>query len=51
MSDYGTNSGSNLTIKENATLSIAYDGTANGNITLTGDLDLSATGAEGPCAR
>ena len=44
---YGTfNSGSNLTIKENATLSIAYDGTANGNITLTGDLDLSATGAK-----
>ena len=44
---YGTfNSGSNLTLKENTTLSIAYDGTVNGNITLNGDLDLSATGAK-----
>ena len=44
--NYGTITASDLTIKENATLSIAYDGTANGNITLTGDLDLSATGAK-----
>ena len=44
---YGTfKSDSNLTIKENATLSIAYDGTEHGDIALTGVLDLSATGAK-----
>ena len=40
-------SDSNLTVKENATLSIAYDGTEHGDIIITnGVLDLSATGAK-----
>ena len=44
---YGTfDSGTNLTLNENATLSIAYDGTANGDITVNGHLSLSATGAK-----
>ena len=43
---YGSITATDLTLKENATLSVAYNGTANGAITLTGDLDLSATGAK-----
>jgi hypothetical protein len=44
--NYGTLIATDLTLKENATLSVAHNGTTTGDITLSGNLDLSATGAK-----